>query len=293
MDLSINIKDKIKLNFDVNEFNIFKYLDEHQSYSFKNIQLHIIKPENNLKLVAPDLLPYNAPIILSTYEEQILKINIENNRKIGYTKSFRIDLLKAIEDNEIKISNPSGNGQTQNSNQIFEEFVNNLINHNVHFACGLITKTERTNHLINSFQYFYRTIFKDELEQIKVEETNLTDEEFFNKSWKNLSTEKEYEKKINNIIFIWSPPILLDWVSQFISEGIKRGIDTKTYIKFTFSGIYISKEKSGKNKCQVVLNISKSEKYTTKLIYDIKLWEKNILTKEVETKEIVIKSPTC
>lgn len=302
MDTSINIKDKVKLNFEIDEFNISKYFDGNQSYSFKNIQLNIIKPENDLTFVANDFLPCNAPIILSNFEEQILKINIENNRKIAYTKSFRIDLLKAIEDNEIKINNPIN--YEQKENQIFKNFVENLISHNLNYACGLITKSERKNHLIGSFQDFFRTIFKNELEQIKVDESQLTDKEFFSKRWKSLSPEKDYKKKVNNIIFIWSPPNF-GWMSQFISEGINRGIDKKTYIKLTFSGIYISKEKSGKNKSQVFLNISKSEKQIDKLSFDVKLWEKNILTKRLETKslwnnlkfkemlEIVIESPTC
>ena len=304
MVTSINIKDKVKLNFEINEFNIPKYFDGNQSYSFKNIQLNILKPENDLALVTNDFLPCYAPIILSNFEEQILKIDFENNRKIVYTKSFRIDLQKAIEDNEIKINHPINYEQKQKDKYIFKKFVDNLISHNLNYAFGLITKSERKNHLIDSFQEFFRTMFKHELEQIKANEAQLTDEEFFSKRWKSLLPDKDYKKKVNNISFIWSPPNY-GWMSQFILDGIKRGIDKKAYIKLTFSGIYISKEKSGNNKCQVFLNITKSEKQVDKLIYDVKLWEKNKLTKKIETKvlwnniefkemlETIVKSPTC
>lgn len=308
MELNVSIKDKIKLNYDIREFDINKYYDGNQLYSFNSVQLNIIPSSNDVKLVIHDFLPCNAPILLSNYEEEILKITLENNRKIGYTKSFRIDLLKAIEENEITINDLSNNEQKQKDNLIFGNFISDLREANENFAIGLITKSERKNSLISSFQYFYRTMFKDELEQRKRENTKLTDEEFFSIKWNG----RMRPDKINNITFIWPHPTSSNWVSQFYLEGIKRGIDKKTSIKFTFSGIYISKEKYGdSNKCQATLTIQISQKNyrplstnMDDLIFDAELWERNKEFKKLETKNLwqnkefmkmlerVIESPT-
>ena len=310
MDLSVNIGDKIKLNYDVREFHLDKYCSGSQSYSFNNIVLNFSKYKDDLGIIKNDFLLFNAPIILSNYEEELIKIEIENKRKIGYTKSFRIDLLKAIKANEIKINCPTKNKRTQKDNQIYEGFVTNLQSTTEAFICGLITRSERKNKLIDFFQHFYRNIFKDDLEQIRVKEITMTDEEFFSKTWKRYLPRKDYKEekiKIRNIIFIWTlPPTGFNWTHQFILEGIKRGIDKKTTAKLSFGGLYISKERFGDfNKNQAVLTISSTiQDPNDEVIYFFEIWEKDKGIKKNETKDLwqniefkkklerVIESPT-
>jgi len=309
MDLSINIRDKIKLNYDVKEFHIVKYFDGDKSYSFKNIQLNILKFTNDFKRIVDDFLPCYAPIILSNYEEEILKIITENNRKIVYTKSFRIDLIKAIDEKEIEVNNSTIGNKTQKNNQIFENFINNLLYSNVNFACGLITKSERKNQLISSFSEFHKEMFKDEIQQRRIDEKKLSDEEFFTIRWNG------GPDKINDVTFIWPGVSSLSsdgWVNQFRLEGIKRGIDKKTNVGFFFSGIHISKRKYGdNNKCEVNLVIQISQKNYPNpppnfndLIFDVEFWEKNKGNRIIEIKNLwqnnefleclnkVIESPT-
>lgn len=292
MDLSIKVGDKIKLNFDVKEFHIIKCFEGSKSYSFKNIQLNILKFANDFKLKIDDFLPCFAPIILSDYEEQLVKISIEDNRQIGYTKSFRIDLLKAIEEEEIKVNFPTiDNIKTQRNNQLFENFVNDLIEFNVSFAVGLITKSERKQHLIGAFENFYRVIFKEEIQQREIEDKKLTDEEFFTIRWNGRPD------KINGITFIGPVSIPLSsnsWVNQFKLEGIKRGIDKKTSFGFYFSGIHISKKRNGDfNKCEANLIIQISQKNypnpstnINELIFDVEFSEKNKEKRIIEIKNL-------
>ena len=287
MDLRINIGDNIKLSFDVREFHIIKYFDGEKSYSFNSIQLNILEFTNDFKPIVDDFLPCFAPIILSDYEEQILEVTTEKNRKVGYTKSFRIDLLNAIEEKEIEINSSS----ISKNSQTFEDFINGLIEFNVNFACGLITKSERKNSLIDTFQGFYRSMFKEEIQQREIEEKKLTDEEFFTIKWNGRPD------KINDITFIWSNSKSLSsigWVNQFMLEGIKRGIDKRTSIGFLFSGIYISKKKYGDiNNCEVNLVIQISQKSYSmpslnfnELTFDVEFWEKNRGKRVIEIKNL-------
>ncbi len=317
MSRNIKVGDKIKLNYDLKEFDLNKYFDGSPAYSFSSVQLNIPKPNSKYEVTADAFLPIYAPIIFSSYEEEILNITLEDQRKIGYTKSFKIDLSKAIEEDEITINSPSKN--TQKHRLIFEDLLNNLLEHNENYIIGLITKLERKNSFIDCFQYFYRRIFKDELEELAIAETKLSDEEFFSKSWKRYVSQDDHKQIINNVTFIWSAsPIGMGWRRKFILDGIKKGVYKKVNLGISFGGIHISKRKTGiVNLLDSFLTISISEKSQPStlmdindlafddLLYDSILYVNGVIEEVKEIKDIwehkvflkmlkkVIESPTC
>lgn len=288
----VRVGERVKLSYLVKEFDIQKYIDGDKSYSFKNVQLCIPNSDNGLEIRKPDFLPCWGPIILANYEEELLEVTVENNRRIGYTKSFRIDLLGAIKEGEIIIGSLLNTEQTQNNNEVFKDFIDELVGYNMNYACGLITKSERKKLLIDPFQHFYKVIFKDELDRIRKRESNLTNEDFFSKTWKRYLPRKDSEEiktKVGDIIFIWTfPPTEFAWYHQFILEGIRRGIDKKTNAQLSFGGLRISKEKVGDfSKNRTVLTISSTNRDSIdKIRYNIGFWDESTGREEIEIENI-------
>lgn len=290
MNSIIEIKDRIKLNFDVKKFHINQYIDGNPTYTFNSVKFNI--PENIDKSSPSGY--YDAslslvPIILSGYEEEIDRIIVENNKKIAYTRFFRIDVSNAIKENEIIINDISYNKNKQRDKQCLENFAERIFECNENYTLGFITPQERINQLLDSFSIFYITMFKDGIQQLRMEEAKLPDEVFFSRIWKRFVSEEDVEEKVDDISFIWNSRIDMhsNWVNQFILEGISRGIDKKTNIKTTFGGIFISRKKfSEEKRTGVTLNISPSLYFKNTSTYNVRIFGGNTTGKQITTKDL-------
>ena len=314
MNSNIKAGDVIKLNYALKSFSIYEFINARQSYAFNSIQLYTSKSGNDTAHFGENLFLSETPIILSGYEEELLHITKENNRQIGYTKSFRIDLSKAIEENELIIKRSPE--KKQNAYRIHQEFINEILEHSLNLSMGLITEPERESRLISSFVGFYNAAFKEEIEQNvskeKIRKSKLTDEEFFSGTWKeylNRPLSQGLKNIINNITFIWSSPSQdLGWMDHFIRKGIALGIDQQTRLSIVIEGeLYISRERYGaNNNCQSRLAVSTSDQNEEgKLVYIARFWDRHMGAKEIEAENLwqdmeyqnmlnsVIESPIC
>jgi len=286
------VGDRVRLNYFLQEFDIQKYIDGEQLYSFKNIQLNIPDPDHEMPIRNSEFLPSWVPILMTNYEEDLLEVRFENNRDIGYTKSFKIDLTNAIKEHEIIINALPKDEQAGGNYQVFVDFIQNILDVNANFASGLITKLERKWSIQDSFQTFYESIFKEELQRIREQEIFLSDQEFFSNSWKRYlpRTDSGVTKTvIKNIVFIWTiPPTKFAWYHQFVQEIIKKGLDRKTIAKLGFSGISVSNERPGKTiKNRVWFTIdSENRKSTDRLHYKLSYVNKKQERREIETENI-------
>lgn len=293
MELEINIGDRVKLNYDVKEFDIVEYIKNDKLFSFKSVQHYIPEFNDSRILQEKNVLTYRLPVVLFNYEEELLKIKLEDGLKIGYTNSFRVDLNQGIEENEILI-NDRRTIKSEHADK-YENFIIDLLETNQSFSLGLITKSERKSYILDYFLQFYRYTFKDALEQIKKEEiireSKLSEEEFFRESWEKFLPKKDFEETktiIDGITFVWKfASHKTTWIDEIILNGIQRGIDKKTHIQLGMGALYISKNRIGNNiKCSVFLKISLIREESDKLIYAIYFWDKEKGIKEIETSDI-------
>lgn len=288
----LRVGDRVRLNYSVNEFDIQKYIDGDQLYSFKNIQLNIPNPYNGIQIKNSEFQPSKVPILLSNYEEELIELGVENNRSIGYTKSFKIDLLKAIEEHEIIVNVLSRNKEARRNHQVTAEFIQNVLEYDANFAFGLTTKSERKKAIADSFQNFYESIFKDELQRLREEETSISDQEFFGNSWKRYLPRTDFlvtKTTIKNITFIWTfPPTEFAWYHQFVEQSIKRGLAKKTIAKLGFSGILVSNERPGnpiENRVWFIID-SEKHKLTDKRLYKVSFVNEKQERQEIDTENI-------
>jgi|GEM_PF-4892472 len=258
--MNIKVEDRIKLIYDVQEFNIHEYLNGDNVFSFSSIQLNIPTIKENKKFKNRYVLPFYAPIIASEYVEDVIKIEEENNRTIVYTKSFKIDFQNALKEKHISICKSEENEEIENENPLLKNFITELVENNTHFAMVLITMEERYNKLFYSFsEYFHRT-FKNELEKLKQEDLKLSDDAFFKKTWevhKKRNTTEGRTFKINNINFIWPLyPNDKSWTTPILARLIEMGLYDKLSVSLGFSGINLSKKKFGNYRnCYAYLDI--------------------------------------
>ena len=294
MKSSVRIGDKIKLNYDVKAFNITDYIDGLSLHCFNHIQLYISESNNNPDIQNKEFLFFKSPIILFDYEEELLEIIHENSRRIGYTKSFKIDLLKAIEENEIIINSTSNSGSP--AYQFHQYFIHEILEINQNYSWALITEAERKSRIMDSFVTFYNSINKKETEQFrhkeKLRRSNLTDEAFFSESWNRYSQEdltKGITSQKNNITLIWSSSAQkLGWINQFAQEGIEKGIDQKTKLEVFFDGqLRISRIRHDWNNCLSYYTVTITrQNLKDQLRYIVDFWDSQVGSKRIEVENL-------
>jgi hypothetical protein len=285
----MNIGDRIKLNYGVKEFNIDKYLKGDVSYAFSSIHFNI-PIHRDVVLKKYQLIPFNVPIIATKFAEEILSISVENSRRVLYTKSFKIDYEKAIREKNITIDNSITNNDQPKDTELLEYFINELRENNECFAFGMITISERRNKIMDAFHKYFR-IYKDELERIKQRDLNLSDDLFFKKSWVRFrprKTKEEIISRVNGINFITTLyPNVEHWCTPIVSKLLQMGLDDKLTTGLSFSGINLSKMKSGNWKqCYANLDIGlHSTDSLGRSIFEIKFFEKGLGYSDFKTKD--------
>lgn len=286
------VGDRVRLNFLGRQFDIQKYIDGDMLYSFKNLQPNIPNQPDGIEIKNCEFLSHCIPILLSSYEEELLEIRHKDGGMIGYTKSFKIDLSKAIEEEEIILKNLAGNDQTVRDQKFAEEFIQNILDYNLCYAYGLMTESERKSLIENSLQTYIENTFKEELQQIREENTSVSDQEFFSNSWKRYLARTDYvktETAFKNISIIWTyPPTKFAWYHQFVQECIINGLDKKTYTWLSFSGLHVSNERpvnpTGNESSFIVT--SDTQRSTDELHYRITFINEKREEQEIETEDI-------